>query len=226
MTRGIEHLAALRARHSHRHFDERGIERSVLLRVLEAATTAPSGTNRQPWRFAVVVAPKVRERIATLVKEKTAAIESVVATGAHADEFGNYGDFFWEPLQNAAALIIPQYREYPDALANFIRSAGADPDAFALPGAMQPELCATSASIMALLLQAQAEGLGAVWMAGPMVAKPEIEDLLQIRAPFRMLGGIALGYPKSGVAPTEAKPRRPLDRVARWFEDETEESQV
>ena len=43
------------------------------------------------------------------------------------------------------------------------------------PASMQAELCSTSAAFMALLLQAHAEGLGACWMAGPMVARDEIQ---------------------------------------------------
>ena len=60
-----------------------------------------------------------------------------------------------------------------------------------------------------------AEGLAGCWMAGPMIAKPAIEELLGIHAPWKMLGGIALGYP--GEEPTK-KPRKPVDKVVTWFE--------
>jgi nitroreductase len=215
---GAEHLAWLRTRRSVRAFADRPVDTATLERVLEAATTAPSSTNRQPWRFAVVTSAKLRGSIAEAVRARTAAIEDVVAGGPHAEDFGSYGDFFWEPLAGAAAIVIPQTRTHPDLLANFIRSAGGDADAYPLPGAMDPELCAASAAVMTLLLQAHAEGLGAVWMAGPMVARPEIEDLLEIRAPWRMVGGIALGH-RAGEAKSAPK-RKPLARVVRWFGDE------
>ena len=44
----------LRGRRSIRRFTDQPIEKAVLRRLIEAATTAPSSTNRQPWRFAVV----------------------------------------------------------------------------------------------------------------------------------------------------------------------------
>ena len=127
------------------------------------------------------------------------------------------GDFFFEPLESAAAIVVPQVREYPDMLANLIASAGEDPARFPTASAMAAELCSTSAAVMALLLQAHAEGLGACWMAGPMVARDEIHALLGIAAPWRMLGAVALGHP---VGPAEPKPRKPLGRVAQWFEED------
>jgi len=70
--------------------------------------------------------------------------------------------------------------------------------------------------VMALLLQAYAEGLGACWMAGPMVARREIEAALGIAPPWRMIGAIALGHPAAAPTP---KPRKPLERVVSWIED-------
>ena len=69
-----------------------------------------------------------------------------------------------------------------------------------------------------VLVQAHAEGIGACWMAGPTVAKDEIQALLGVREPWRMLGAVALGHAAS--APKEVPARRPLDRVVTFFEDE------
>ena len=214
---GPELLEWLRSRRSVRDFSERPIARDVLARVLEGATTAPSSTNRQPWRFTVVRARAMRERLAAAVAAKTAEMKAIIARGHHAEDFGDYGDFFHEPLAAAQAIVVPQYREYPDLIANLIESGGGDPARFSTASAMQAELCSTSAAIMALLLQAHAEGLGACMMAGPMVAKDEICALLGIRAPWRMIGAIALGYP-AGAPP--ARGRKPMERVVDWIEDE------
>ena len=107
----------------------------------------------------------VAEKVNRMVANDVAAAKS-----HHAEEFGRYGDFFHEPLAAAAAIVIPQTREYPDLIANLIESGGGDPRLFHTAASMQAELCSTSAAVMALLLQAHAEGLGACWMAGPMIA--------------------------------------------------------
>jgi len=214
---GPEVLEWLRSRRSVRDFSDRPVDRDVLVRVLEGATTAPSSTNRQPWRFTVVRSRAMRERLVRAVADRTAEMKAIIARGHHAEDFGSYGDFFHEPLAAAQVVIVPQYREHPDLIANLIESGGGDPARFSTASAMQAELCSTSAAIMALLLQAHAEGLGACMMAGPMVARDEICALLGIRAPWRMIGAIALGHP-AGAPP--ARGRKPIERVVDWIEDE------
>ena len=210
-----EHLNHLQSRRSVRRFTDAPVPRAVLERLLLAATSAPSSTNRQPWRFAVVTEPGLRAKVVDAVRERTEAMKAVIARSHHAADFGSYGDFFYEPLQTAAAIVVPQYREYPDLLAELIASGGGDPRALPTAGAMQAELCSTSAAILALLLQAHAEGLGACWMAGPMVAREPIGALLDIRAPWRMVGAVALGHPAGSAEP---KGRKPLDKVVHWFD--------
>jgi hypothetical protein len=47
------------------------------------------------------------------------------------------------------------------------------------------------------------------------VAKVEVEKLVEVNAPYEMLGVVALGYPAE--AP-EVTARRTQTRVVRWFE--------
>ena len=215
---GPSHLAFLATRRSVRAFRDEPVDRAALGRVLEAATTAPSSTNRQPWRFAVVIRSELRAAIVAAVRARTEAMKAVIARGHHAADFGAYGDFFWEPLASARVIIVPQHREHPDQLAALIASGGADPADFTTAAAMRPELCAASAAVMALLLQAHAEGLGACWMAGPTVARDEIHALLSVREPWLMVGAVAIGVPL-GPPPT-APPRRSFDKVVTWYDEE------
>jgi coenzyme F420-0:L-glutamate ligase/coenzyme F420-1:gamma-L-glutamate ligase len=209
----LEHL---RTRRSVRAFTAAPVGRDALERLVAAAVTAPSASNRQPWRFIVVTGAATRATIATAVRAATEAIDRVVLTGAHAAEWGSYGDFFWQPLASAAAIIVPAVREPPDPLAGFLRSAGADPARFQLPSAMKPERCALGGAVMALQLQAHAEGLGSAWMAGPMVACAELEAACGIAPPWHMVGAIAVGHPAAVPA---APSRKAPDDVITWMED-------
>jgi coenzyme F420-0:L-glutamate ligase/coenzyme F420-1:gamma-L-glutamate ligase len=211
----------LRSRRSIRHFSDRAVDVVVLRRLIEAATTAPSSTNRQPWRFAVVTSKELRAKIVGAVRDRTAAMQEIIRRSHHAEAFGAYGDFFYEPLESAAVIVIPQYREHPDQIAYLLEAGGGDPSAFHTPASMQVDLCSTSAAVMTMLLQAHAEGIGACWMAGPTVAKDEIHALLGIREPWRMLGAVALGH--AAAPPKETPARRPLDRVVTFFDDEAGE---
>lgn len=214
---GPAHLEWLRERRSVRRFSARPVERAILERVVEAAITAPSSTNRQPWRFAVVTGQRKRAALVEAVRHKTESLKEIIRRSHHAEDFGSYGDFFFEPLETAAAIVIPQYREYPDLLAELIRSGGGDPATLPTASAMQAELCSASAAIMVLLLQAHAEGLGACWMAGPMVARDEVQAIASIAPPWRMIGAVALGWPAESPPP---RPRKPAGQVVQWHEDE------
>jgi nitroreductase len=217
MTGGQAFLDFLRTRRSVRQFSDAPIDRGVLERVVEAAITAPSSTNRQPWRFTVVTGARERRAIVESVRARTEMMKVIIRKSHHAEEFGSYGDFFFEPLETAAAIVVPQYREYPDQLAHFIASGGGDPSAFPTAASMQAELCGASAAVMLLLLQAHAEGLGACWMAGPMVARDDIHAIVGVRDPYKMVGAIALGHPAA--PPGQAPARRGLDKVVRFLED-------
>ncbi len=208
-------LAWLRTRRSVRTFDGAPVAREILERLFEAAICAPSSTNRQPWRFAAVTSPDTRAAIVDAVHRRCEEMKAIIRRGHHADDFGSYGDFFWEPLAAAPVIVVPQYRAYPDLIADLIASGGGDPRAFHTAGSMQAELCSTAAAVMNLLNQANAEGLGACWMAGPMVARDEIGALLGIAEPWRMLGAIALGWPDT--LPGK-QPRKPIDKVVTWHE--------
>ncbi|RKN40706.1 nitroreductase family protein [Micromonospora endolithica] len=54
---------ALTLRRTVREFSDRPIPDGVLREALRAAASAPSGANRQPWRFVVVTDPELKRRL-------------------------------------------------------------------------------------------------------------------------------------------------------------------
>ena len=56
-------LARLRRRHTIRDFSDRPVPRQIIERCIEAAATAPSGANQQPWRFVLIGKGPLRERL-------------------------------------------------------------------------------------------------------------------------------------------------------------------
>ena len=54
---------ALRRRRSVRDFSDRPVPREVIEWLVRCAHTAPSGANKQPWRFVCVQDPAVKQRI-------------------------------------------------------------------------------------------------------------------------------------------------------------------
>ena len=210
-------LDFLRSRATVRSFENRPIPRQTLARVLEAATRAPSPTNRQPWRFTVVTAPSLMRRIIQATQESIDEVRGAIAKGPKPDHLSGYWDFFVKPLQSATAFVAGQYRLLPDSIGTMIADAGGDARAYDTCERWNAELCSTSAAMMQLLLQAHAEGLGACWMSGFLLARERISELLRIRPPWKMLGGVALGWPAEKPAP---QPRKPLEKVVEWLDED------
>jgi nitroreductase len=61
--RAEELFDEMRTRRSCRHFSDRDVPRDLVERLIAVANTAPSGANRQPWRFVAVNDPAVKTQI-------------------------------------------------------------------------------------------------------------------------------------------------------------------
>jgi nitroreductase len=53
----------MKQRRSVRMFSNRAVPRQVIEQLVQAATTAPSGANKQPWRFVCVSNPELKRQI-------------------------------------------------------------------------------------------------------------------------------------------------------------------
>ncbi|MCP4345326.1 MAG: nitroreductase family protein [Desulfobacterales bacterium] len=62
-TRASEFYAEMKRRRTVRDFSDQPVDSSVIEDCLRAASTAPSGANKQPWSFVVVSDPLVKRQI-------------------------------------------------------------------------------------------------------------------------------------------------------------------
>lgn len=63
ITRARALAAKLRARRTCRWFSDAAVPRKVIEAAIDAAGSAPSGANQQPWHFAVVSSPPIKRTI-------------------------------------------------------------------------------------------------------------------------------------------------------------------
>ena len=88
----MEFYKVVRTRRSKRDFKPDPVPDEVLGRILEAVRVAPSGSNRQPWRFILVKDPTVRVRVAEACGGQTWMAEApVVVVGCGSDIKYNRG---------------------------------------------------------------------------------------------------------------------------------------
>ena len=67
----MELKEVIKKRESIRDYEDKPIPQDKLLRVLEAARLAPSGSNRQPWKFVVVKDRQTRQKLAQAAEGQT-----------------------------------------------------------------------------------------------------------------------------------------------------------
>ena len=169
-----------------RRFRRDSLPAGTLERLIELACLAPSVGLSQPWRFVLVDDPARRRGV----------LENFRA--ANADALKSYdGDL----AASYARLKLAGLEEAPAHLAIF-----ADPETntgHGLGRRTMPEMAEYSvvAAIVTLWLAARAEDIGMGWVS--ILTPDAINALLDVPAPWRLVGYFCLGYPQSDDAVPE-----------------------
>ena len=192
----------IQERRSIRRFDGSAIPPETLQRVLEAATTAPSAHNRQPWRFVIITALEDKRSLANVLGEELR--EDRLTDGddpgqIEKDVTQSIERIAGAPVVVIACLSMEAMDVYPDErrkTAEYI---------MAVQG--------VSMAAQNLLLAAHAEGLGACWLCAPLFTKDEVREELSLPDGWDPQGLIILGYPAEA---GKERPRRPMEEVSLW----------
>lgn len=93
----MDFYEVIRTRRSIRSYKSDPIPDEVLMRVLEAARIAPSGSNRQPWKFIIVKSEELKKKVAAACHNQMFIAEApvvIVACGynIHYNRGGYMGD--------------------------------------------------------------------------------------------------------------------------------------
>ena len=195
-------LDLIKSRRSIRRYIDESIPRSSILRLLEAATWAPSAHNRQPWRFAVITEPAVKDRLARAMGERLQADRT--ADGDDPEDIGRDVARSYVRLTGAPVLIV-------------VCSTMADMDTYPDPQRAHNErIMAVQSTAMAtqnLLLQAHADGLAACWLCAPLFVPALVQKTLKLPDDWEPQGVITLGK----AAETREKTRLPVDSRVKFI---------
>jgi nitroreductase len=85
----MDFYKVITTRRSIRSFSDKRIPADVLMRVLDAARIAPSGSNRQPWQFILVSDPELKQSLVSACHNQRfiAAAPLVIAACGYDIEF-------------------------------------------------------------------------------------------------------------------------------------------
>ncbi len=208
----------IKTRRSIRKYREEDVPTEMLLRAVDLACWAPNGGNYQPWMFFVVKNRALIGRIADEVKEKTDIMASWPEAQDYAETMQRYqskAPFF----RSAPALIGAASAEYRSDADKVLRRRGlSDPMAAEMiqhRADVNSRVQTIAGAVAYLLLALHEMGLGACWMAGPMIARTEIEKMLEVPPTHRLFALVAVGYPAESPV---AGPRKPRVEVVRLVE--------
>jgi nitroreductase len=106
-TRADEFLTSIRRRRTVRDFSKDPIPLDVVKRCIEAAATAPSGANKQPWTFVLVTDATVKTRIREAAEQEEHSFYAGRAGERWLQDLKVLGTDEHKPfLETAPALIV------------------------------------------------------------------------------------------------------------------------
>jgi nitroreductase len=180
----------------------RPVARQELLDCLDVAVHAPSGTNRQPWRFLVVEDPDIKQQIAEYYRKGFAAYLS--ARTPRPDQLGDLasGQYLAAHLPEVPALVVVCSLGRPPANASTLQLAS-------FYGSVYP-------AVWNLMLALHDRGLGSTMTTAHLVYEHDIADLLGI--PFDQVTQVAM-LPVAHLLPGTTGPglrRTPASEVTMW----------
>lgn len=111
--RAAEFAALMARRRSVRHFSSRPVPTEVLEEVIRTASSAPSGANKQPWKFVLVEDPVLKGEIRRAAEEEERRNYGGRMPAEWREELVPFGtDWQKEFLEVAPALIVVMKERY------------------------------------------------------------------------------------------------------------------
>jgi nitroreductase len=187
----------------------------VLHRILEAASWAPTGGNRQPWRAIVVKNLVYKQQLGALYAKRWTEfakmyrkmLETVPeAIRLKTEKMLNAGDYLGVHFGEAPVIAIfcfnPKDMAITDAKLDRVSVVGGG---------------SVYTAIENLLLACRAEGLGCVLTTLLCECEPEVRALLNIPQPWGTAAAIPIGYPMlRGHGPISRRPVEELTFTDSW----------
>jgi nitroreductase len=183
------------------------VPEDLLVRLVDAANQAPSGSNAQPARWIVVRDAEQRRRIAELNLSAVQAYLEMRAARpilAHQDaerqeRIGAAVSWQAEHLQEVPALVFACLELPPARAERFLAGIGAG-------GSVWP-------GVQNLLLAVRALGLGAAPTTIVFRDRPAVKSVLNLPDGIEPVCMIPVGYPRGRFGPVS---RRPVAEIMRW----------
>jgi nitroreductase len=173
-----------------------------LEKILKAGLAAPSPNNSSPWVISVITNGEVIQKMKAAVNEKLDLMFSKISPDNQStlDKVKIFSTIF----ANAPVVLAVFSKSYHAPIHDLLKEGDITPEQIN-KWRRYPELQATGALVQNMLLAATEEGLGSCWISGALLARKELEDILDARD-LHLETMVALGHQDS-----PPHPKEPLD---------------
>lgn len=168
----MEFYDVIKNRRSCRIFLSDPVPKDMLARIVEAATWAPSGKNRQNYRVFVVTGEK-KDELVDIANRSFTFIEKSLQE-LYDEKIVSFTRNFFKTLGGAPVLLV--FYSAPTKEGAFVDTQ------------------TVSAAIENALLAATYEGLGACWMTNPVHLREEVDRVLGVEG-MDLMAFVPIGYP-------------------------------
>jgi len=199
---------AIKQRRSIRRFKPDPVPAEAVREMLEAARLAPSGSNRQPWRFIVVTDLGEKKKLRSICLDQAFVEEAPAVFVCCADLLAYSRDSRWQREQEFRESGVLQTlsgsfadMEFRDLMLNV-----PDPDMTAY---LTTATANTYIAIEHMVLTATALGLATCWV-GATGNPGEIASLFNLPETTVVIAALPTGYPAQSPPP---RPRLKLEQI-------------
>lgn len=213
-TEALEKL--IKGRRSIRQWKKGDVSDELLRQAVELATWAPNGGNYQGWHFAIVKNRDLIEKIANSVQsvvDKIAGWPEAMLWQEEIQRYQRNASFF----RNAPVCIGVYATEYQSLMERVLKTRESfDPEAreiLSFRRSAPTTIQSAAAAVTTMLLVFHYIGLGACWLAAPLMAKKEIENILGVPKNMALICLVAVGYPDE----SPLRDRKPIDQVLEFI---------
>lgn len=209
-------LEAIYARKSIRKFKDEIVPREDIIKMIEAATQAPSPKHQQNWNFIVLTNPEIINKMADIVTESHERLGKIAKTEKdrkiHMSVIKYYTSF-----KNAPVVVMVYGSEYKMIEYKILKENNVSQEVLDMLVSPQSAAQAIGAAVENFLLAATEMGYGTCYMTGPTHAKAQIEELIGFDKPgFELMSMISLGMPEEETS--NKPPRKQLEEVLTFID--------
>ena len=196
MSEEIGLFEAMRTQRAIRYFKSDPVPKEALDKILEAASKAPSGTNRQMWHFVIVQDDGLRAKLADIYRR----------AGRNALPNLQWLQDVNPRILRSATHLVEHMDDAPVLLLACIEHGGSTN--LTTGSSIYP-------AVQNILLAARGLGLGSVLTTFHKQYEDEVREILGIPENVETAALLPIGYPADGVryGPTR---RKPMDEVTHW----------